>query len=36
MEDPVSTDLDRDLPLTEIGDLSSDAPLGGSCEEGSL
>jgi len=57
MEDPVSTDLDLDLPLltgigdlslltgmgdlsllTEIGNLSlsSDATLGGSCEERSL
>lgn len=39
MEDPVSTDLDLDLPLlTRTGELSlfPDAPPGGSCEERSL
>ena len=39
IEDPVSTDLDLDLPfLTGIGELSlsPDAPLGGSCKERSL
>ena len=39
MEDPVSTDLDLDLPfLTGIDDLSlsPDAPLGGRCEERSV